>query len=90
METPVAKSKAAPKVKKPKKPVSDTTRKVVTKKYTQKCVADVPLCHMREWLDKMEGVHLNLEATKKFSKQDAITMLSFCLGFHPRDPPVES
>ena len=44
----------------------------------------------REWLDKMDGVYANLEVTKKFSRQDALTMLSFGLGFHPRDPPVES
>lgn len=88
---PKAAAKAASKKAAAKKMASEGgARKVVTKKYTQKYLSDVPLCHMREWLDKMEGVHLNLEATKKFTKQDAITMLSFCLGFHPRDAPVES
>jgi hypothetical protein len=65
-------------------------RKVVCKKYTQKVLEDVPVCHMREWLDKMDSIHSNTEVTKKFSKADCLAMLSFSLGFHPRDPPCES
>eukprot|EP00435_Cladocopium_sp_Y103_P022815 s3933_g5.t1 len=46
----------------PKRLASDPgNRRVSTKKYTQKCIEDVPLCHMKEWLDKMDAVHCNLE-----------------------------
>lgn len=94
-DRPKSAAKAAPAAAKqkaaPKKSASDNgARKISTKKYTQKCIQDVPLCHMREWLDKMDSVYCNLEVTKKFSKQDCMSMLSFGLGFHPKDPPCES
>ena len=79
-----ASSKAAP-----KQPSDSGHRKVVTKKYTQRVLEDVPVCHMREWLDKMDSVFSNSEVTKKFTKGDCLAMLSFSLGFHPRDPPCE-
>ena len=90
-DKPKAKAAVKKSAAAPKRLASDPgARKVSTKKYTQKHIQDVPLCHLREWLDKMDGVYANLEVTKKFSRQDALTMLSFGLGFHPRDPPVES
>lgn len=62
---------------------------MITKKYTQKTVQDVPLCHMREWLEQMDSVYANKQVTKQFSKEQCMTMLGFGLGFHPRDAPCE-
>ena len=86
-----AKPKATPKTKQASsnKGSDQGSRMVVTKRYSQRFLEDVPICHMRQWLNHMDSVYANINVTKKFGKEDCLQMLSFCLGFHPREAPVE-
>ena len=85
-----AKAKGAAKPKPGGGRSSEGTRTVSTKRYSQKYLDDVPVCHMRQWLNAMDSVCGNHNVTKKYTKEDCLQVLSFSLGFHPRDAPVES
>lgn len=91
-QKPAAKAKASAKRKAaPKRTSSDGgIRQVSTRRYSQKTLQEIPMCHIQQWLEHADSVHANGSVTKGLDKQQLLMMLTFMVGWHPETEPVES
>ena len=74
----------------PKSSVSEGQRQVSTRRYSQKFLRDIPSCHIQTWLAECEPVLANAAVTKTLDRETLLSMMTFMLGWHPADEPVES
>ena len=76
--------------KKIKEPSESGPRTVTCKRYSQKLLRDIPVCHLQQWLEAADSVYANSSVTKTLDKKDLLTLLSFMLGWNPTSEPIAS
>ena len=83
-------AKRTPNPKNKREPSDGGTRIVTCKRYSQKYLKDIPVCHLQQWLEAADSVHANSSVTKTLDKNDLLTLLSFMLGWNKNSEPIAS